>query len=200
MKLGLILECQNKGADQNVCEHLARMLVADIEIVTRAMDNKPNLIKDCGVVAAQLLKDGCDKVLIIWDLHPATHGSSNKPCVVEDCDQILKKLAEANVAGNVHLVCIEKMLEAWLLADGRALTNFFTTPTHVPERIKDEKTPDTIDDPKRKMMKHFRKNRRGEYNGSVHAEKIVRNIADFSRLRRSATFRRFVLRLTGQEL
>ena len=70
MKVGMIFECGPDGADKKVCEHLARMLQPDIEISSVTLDNKPNLLSGCGATAAQLLEDGCDRIIVIWDLHP----------------------------------------------------------------------------------------------------------------------------------
>lgn len=61
----MIFECGPAGADKKVCEHLARQLQLELEIMSVTLDNKPRLISDCGRAAAQLLRDGCDRVLII---------------------------------------------------------------------------------------------------------------------------------------
>lgn len=63
MKIGMIFECGPDGADKKVCEHLARMIEPDITISSVTLDNKPNLISECGIAAAQLLLDGCDRVI-----------------------------------------------------------------------------------------------------------------------------------------
>ena len=67
----MIFECGPAGADKKVCEYLARQLQPQLEIISVTLDNKPKLIHNCGRSAAQLLKAGCDRVLIIWDLYPA---------------------------------------------------------------------------------------------------------------------------------
>src|SRR5437016_5117087 len=70
MKVGLILEGNPKGPDQQVCELLARRIREDLFIETVTMGNKPSLISGCGDAAAGLLASGCERVLVIWDLYP----------------------------------------------------------------------------------------------------------------------------------
>lgn len=81
MKIGMIFECGPEGADKKVCEHFARQLEPELEIISITLDNKPKLISECGRAASQLLKDGCDRVLIIWDLYPAWREKKKKPVV-----------------------------------------------------------------------------------------------------------------------
>lgn len=70
MKVGLIFECGPAGADRAVCEHLARRLAPEIELSSITLDNKANPVRQSGQAAARLLADGCERVIIIWDLHP----------------------------------------------------------------------------------------------------------------------------------
>ena len=70
MKIGMIFECGPQEADKKVCERVARQIKPDIQITSVTLDNKPNLITNCGKVAAQLIKQGCDRILIVWDLYP----------------------------------------------------------------------------------------------------------------------------------
>jgi hypothetical protein len=67
MKIGFIFECGPGGADKQVCEYLARKLLSAVQCISRTLDNKANLLKDAGRVAAALLADGCERVLIVWD-------------------------------------------------------------------------------------------------------------------------------------
>ena len=43
MKVGLILECGPQGADKAVCEYLVKLLNPEIEVVSRTLDNKPDI-------------------------------------------------------------------------------------------------------------------------------------------------------------
>ncbi|MGK7873814.1 MAG: hypothetical protein AB4426_11040 [Xenococcaceae cyanobacterium] len=79
MKVGMIFECGPNGADKAVCEHLVRMLKPDIEISSVTLNNKPNLLSDCGDAAASLLGEGCDRIVIIWDLYPPWRERKQRP-------------------------------------------------------------------------------------------------------------------------
>lgn len=59
----------------------------------------------------------------------------------------MESLAQAGVTSSqVYLVCIEEELEAWLLADGRAISLVLSKPTH-PVKIKDTKNPERSKNP-----------------------------------------------------
>ena len=88
------------------------------------------------------------------------------------------------------LLCIREELEAWLLADGRALSTVLSTEAH-PVRVQNERHPDHVTCPKGRLKRIFKQNRRGTYNDLVHAIKIIRELQDLDHLRRSESFRRF---------
>ncbi len=199
MKVGMIFECGHEGADKKVCEYLAQKLVPDIEISSVTLDSKPKLLRDCGEKTTVLLEEGCEQVLIIWDLYPPWRSHKEKPCRKEDREKIFDSLQKAGVtSSNIHLVCIREELEAWLLADGRAVSTVLSNPTH-PVKIKDEKKPDLIKNPKGKLRKIFNEKTGKDYNDKVHAEKIVRALPNFKKIKRSFSFKRFVKKLTGDE-
>jgi hypothetical protein len=77
---------------------------------------------------------------------------------------------------NVFLVCIQEELEAWLLADHRAVTAML------------------------KPLKHPHPVSRISRVDYRHALLIAREIADFTKLRRSLSFQRFALEVAGREL
>lgn len=80
MKIGFIFECPRNGPDQQVIEFLAAKIAPDVEIVNRATNvNKPALIQQCGIQASLLLKQGCERVIIVWDLLPRWGDTSVKP-------------------------------------------------------------------------------------------------------------------------
>ena len=139
MKIGMIFECGAKGADWQVCEFLVRKLDPNIEIhqPPTTLNSKPKLIRDCGKSAKILLKQGCDRVIIIWDLYPAWRENKGKPCLKQDREKIYQSLKKAGVPkdkieDNIDLVCIQEELEAWLIADHRALKEFWKRrPIHI---------------------------------------------------------------------
>lgn len=198
MKVGMIFECGPKGADRTVCEHLAKRIRSDLEIKSETLDNKPNLIAECGTVAAQLLEDGCERVVIVWDLYPAWREKGAKPCRKEDREGIAASLTSAGLElDKVALVCIEEELEAWLLADNRAISIVLSRPTHKVD-IKRQRNPER-GNPKKRMTKLFNENAGQPYRDLKHAETIAKAIPDFQRLRRVDTFRRFALKVADVE-
>jgi Domain of unknown function (DUF4276) len=199
MKIGMIFECGPSGADKKVCEHLAKQLLPSIEIASVTLDNKPKMIAECGSVASTLLRQGCRRLLIIWDLYPAWREQGQSPCRAEDRALILDSLRSAGVRSHVHLVCIEEELEAWLLSDGRAISSVLSTMAH-PVRVADVRYAETVSNPKKRLNRIFSQNRRGTYNDIVHAEKIVKAMPDLSRIGRCTTFTRFAEKVTGAPL
>lgn len=201
MKVGMIFECGPDGADKKVCEHLVHMLNPDIEIAPSVtLGNKPNLLCECGIAAAQLLADGCDHIVIVWDLHPPWREKKQPPCRKEDRAAIIDSLTNAGVTSpHVYLVCIEEELEAWLLADGRAISAVLSRPTRL-VKVKDRKNPDGIQKPKTQLNKIFQENTGRPYVDRQHAKMIVEKLEDLNKLRRSVTFVRFAEKVAGVKL
>lgn len=201
MKVGLIFECGPMGADKQVCEHLAKQLCPEWTFVSRTMDNKLNLLEGAANVAKRLLKeDGCNKVLIIWDLRPAWPDKKDKPCRANERKILLKGLGDAGLQNNctVYLVCIEQELESWLLACEHAISTFLSTPAH-PYKAKAVKKPDREQQPKAIMNNHFQQAKGYRYEDRLHALKVLKaDEFDVKRLRRSVSFMRFETKLLTQ--
>ncbi len=197
MKIGMIFECGPQGADRKVCEYLAKQIKPDLEIESVTLDNKQKLIIDCGQAAAQLLTDGCHRVLIIWDLYPSWQ-REEAPCRKEDREAIERSL---NIAAadkeKVALVCIEEELEAWLLADHRAVSAVLSKP-HRKVNIKRQRSPERHN-PKKRMNRLFNENLGRPYIDRVYAEQIVKAMPDLNRLKKVETFRRFASQLVNFE-
>ena len=200
MKIGFILECGPQGAEVKVIPHLARSIDPTLTIVDPVpMDDKGKLKRDCGRWVKALLLSGCDRVLIVWDLLPDWGEYEGRGCRHEDKEQIAASLRNAGLRLNdnrVSLVCIEKMLEAWIIADERAVSAFLSSPEHdIP--VKRCKCPDRIRDPKAALISLFKKTgspvRR--YIDYEHAIRIARLMPDMNRLRRTDSFRRFEAKL-----
>ena len=198
MKVGMIFECGPDGADFQVCRHLARELQPDLEIAHVTLDNKPKLVAECGAAAAKLLAEGCKRIVIVWDLHPPWRSDRQKPCRKEDRGAILSSLARAGVrSSQVSLVCIEEELEAWLIADGRALSVVLSRKAH-PVKVQDIKDPEGTRKPKTHLIKVFQQNGHS-YVDRIHARLIVEALPDLTRIRRCATFVRFAVKVTGRK-
>jgi hypothetical protein len=197
MKVGMIFECGPAGADKAVCEMLAHRLKPDIRIASVTLDNKPKLLADCGQAAARLFQDGCARVIIVWDLYPPWREAGAKPCRREDRKAIARSLKKANVKSKpVYLICIEEELEAWLIADGRALSTVLSRPTH-PVRVNDVKKAEKTRNPKKRLTNAFREHSGHPYSDRTHAKQIIEAMPDLNRIKRCASFVRFAVKATG---
>lgn len=199
MKIGLIFECGPQGADKLVCEYLAGQLRPGVQLVSSTLDNKPNLLAEAGKVAAKLLADGCNCVLIVWDLRPAWPDKKNKPCRHDERQAVLQALSQAGIAVTqpVYLVCIEQELESWILADEQNISDFLSTGAYQHPAKKVSK-PDRVPNPKSVMLNHFKMARGSRYEDRIHAVKILsQNPLNLKKLRRSASFARFESKLTA---
>jgi len=198
IKVGFIFECGLKGADVMICEYLALQIRADISPVSRTLDNKENLLRDAGRVAAALFADGCERVLIVWDLRPAWPDKKHKPCRRGERLAVLEAVAKAGIADKpVFLVCVEQELESWLLADETKISAYLSTTAH-PYKAERVKNPDRVPNPKAVMLNHFRTARGWRYEDRTHAIKVMKAVdTDFKKLRRSPSFARFEDKLAG---
>lgn len=197
MTIGLIFECGPQGADKQVCEYLVAQLKPGARITSATLDNKENLLRDAGKVAARMLKDGCACVLVVWDLRPAWPDMKNNPCRHDERQALLLSLREAGLSAKapVYLVCVEQELESWLLACDHAIAAYLSTPAHA-FPVKRVKAPDAVQQPKAAMINHFRDARNWRYEDRVHAIRVLRAAAlDLKRLRRSVSFVRFESKL-----
>jgi hypothetical protein len=195
--IGMIFECGPQGADKQVCEYLAQHIRPGVQVRSKTLDNKDNLLRDAGSVAAQLLKDGCASVLVVWDLRPAWPDKKVMPCRHDERQTVLTQLAQAGLSAQapVHLICIEQELESWLLANERAIGAMLSTPAH-PYRARAIKAPDEVTQPKAAMHRHFKAARNWRYDGTVNAIQVLRAAAiDPQRMRRSTSFARFEAKL-----
>jgi hypothetical protein len=203
MKLGMILECGPDGPDVKVCRRLidgwlCPILRLEIEHAPPAtMVNKGELLRDCGRVARRFLDpagaDGCDQVLIVWDLHPGAGLAADRALILES-------LQNAGVPlDRVLLVCIERELETWLLADSRALTSLVRTLTGrqnvtVP-RVRD---PHRFADPKSHLDGLFREYSKRPYRDYEYAHRIIDELTDLRELVKICTFLRLAAKLSGR--
>lgn len=191
MKVGIICECGPEGAEVQVFPHLAQRIDAELQIECVTLDQKPKLIRECGKSAANLLAQGCQQVVIVWDLYPAWRERGNRPCRREDRLAIHQSLTAAKVnPSRVGLVCIRAELEAWLVADGRAVSAVLSTAAH-PVRVRHRRNPESIRNPKKQLGQVFQQKIGRQYSDRQHAIQIVRALPDLSRLEVIPAFARF---------
>jgi hypothetical protein len=195
-KVGFIFECGRGGPDYQVCAYFLGQLSPTIEIVPRFLDNKPRLLNECGSVASALFTaERCNRVVVTWDLEPAWGG---RACRHNDKERALASLTDAEVPlRNVLLMCVERELECWLMADTRALQTVigrFKHPHRVGQLINYRRPDQEIGRPKTVLISLFQRElgRGRKYIDRDHAILLARSIPDWSRVRRSNSFRRFV--------
>ncbi|MDE2748483.1 MAG: hypothetical protein OXI34_05940 [Chloroflexota bacterium] len=205
MKVGLILEGL---PDRKVIEYLAKRINPEIKVVSRTLGKKPDLIADCGEIAKLLLELGCDRVIIVWDLFPAEWENpvrtkqlsmkKTRPTCWQDRKRIKSELEKAAVDPcRVCLVCIDAMLETWLLTDIRAVNVVLSTKTHR-AKVKPSPKLERNQDPKTLMINVFRREGRGRksvYSDVDDAIRIAKAIPkdsrDLNRLRKLDSFVQF---------
>lgn len=191
LKIGIVCEGQPDGAEEKVLPRLIRLICprAIWDIVPSG--NRPSVLAKAPNEAKRLLEGGCTIVFVMWDVFPEwrDHGGT------ADCKDHLKILDDgmkaANMSGKpVIPVAVHEELEAWLLADGDALSAAMSTPAHK-VRVGHEKHPDGVDSPKATLRKLFETKKVGTYNESVHAGKIAAKLTSTKRLEQSQSFKRF---------
>lgn len=193
MTVGLILEGGPSGPDKIVFELLTQRLRPGSKVTSVTLGSKPNLIAQSGRVTATLFEQGCECVIIIWDLYPAwgMH-TSRKPCLKSDLEAIRSSLSSAAVASlQVHLVCIHKMLESWLLADEKAISACLSRLKKKTVTVPRTKRPEDPIKPKVVLSQIFEKYAGCEFQSHIHAELIIKEVEDFKRLQQCTSFAYF---------
>jgi hypothetical protein len=195
-RLGLVLECGREGADERVLRCLIARLSSDTEVRVAAMGDKAALFRD-GIQAADKLlsADKCDHVFVIWDLHPEWRQdiSSAKSCAFE-CAEMRKQLP-GKLADKITPICILRSLEAWILADERALSAYFSRPAHA-VKIPRVPSPDRDKDPKGRIFTMFKQQGR-RYTDRLDAVRVIQATQNTNRLRRIPSFARLSEKLVG---
>lgn len=203
-RVGILVECGPQGLETIVCRRLCTLLRKhtglSFEEDIVPMDTKRNLIQGCGEVTARLFASGHHRVVILWDERPAWPRVGERLCWHNDRQDILANLQRARVADRpVHLVCIEREFESWLLFDHSMLSSVLSTGEH-PVRVGRQGNPHRMANPKGTMSSLFKQHRGWRYVDVQHAAAFARCLQDLSHLRRCATFCRFAERVTGRPL
>jgi hypothetical protein len=205
MKVGFIVEGR---ADEQVLRYLVGVLRRDLDMWRDVHFRKPErtsgprgkgeILDEVGTMVSNLfVMDRCDWVFVVWDLIPcnAEHREDGEPSCKKERLHMLSKLREEDKP-RTQLVCITRELEAWLLADGSALTKVVGTTTHpLRHAIADERYPEKIENPKAKIRKHFG-NHHGGYDDMMHARKIIEKTS-LAKLARVPSFAHLKDKLEG---
>ncbi len=135
------------------------------------------------------MQQGCERVIIVWDLMPRWGDATKRPLCVHDVAAVHGALKKARMDDErVRLLCISAMLEALLIADERALNKLLSRPTRAAKCAR-KKNPDRLPDPKGELMGFYKEHGR-EYASLTDALKIVQALEDFNRLRKIPSFTR----------
>ena len=209
MTVGLIVEGL---PDIAVLEYFAERISPGIKIRSRALGHKAKLICSSGTATKAFLESDCKRVIIAWDLHPDSkrRAKQNKlgkryrrrkqhNCEI-DSEQIEESIRDAGAdISKVDLVCIDAMLETWLLADHRALQRYLLSRGTLREPVKKTDLTKLRRNHKPKdQLKDLieQKSRSGlRYDDVTDAIKIAREIPpefdDLKRLKRIESFAHF---------
>lgn len=203
MKVGIICEGRLGGEDAQLFEYFAKRIVPHAIVQTYPQGNKRQLIEEAGNVATTLFSTGCTRVLILWDIMPRFGRLGGE---LEDEQDIRASLDRAGINNNpcLFLIAIHKELEAWLLADGSALSAVLSRPSH-PVNISDNKKSDHETNPKKKLEKLFQQYNtplgpqpiQGGYQPKLAAIRIAEKIPNnFGQLGKLNSFKKFGRSLT----
>ncbi len=201
-RLGVIVECGRDGADHKVLANVIPRLRPDVALEFAFLGSKRALLTDGPTLAKGLLdpKAGrCERVVIVWDLVPCDlPDAKGKPCRRNEREAVRAALEKEGVAlDRVTLLCITHELEAWLLADGAALTGVLERPTHPIKRVKDDRALEDHPNPKKLLQKLFKEHRGRDYLDARHAGEIVSAVSNLAKLDAAPSFRRLRALLDG---
>ncbi len=200
IKVGLLVESSRIGLEAIVCRRVCDLLGSEIEVDIVPMDNKRRLLEECGTVAAALIADGCERVVILWDERPAWPSLNEALCWHRDRRHALAQLVAAEVQiKQAHLVCIEREFESWLMFDNQLLSRVLSRPTH-PVKFPRQKRPDRNKNPKGTLGSKVKELSSQTYVDVNFAPMFARELNSLNRLRRCTTFQRFIAKLTGTDL
>jgi hypothetical protein len=202
-RVGILVECGREGLEVHFCRRICHFLreqhgarIAE-EIVP--MDNKRRLLEEGATAAGALLDGGCDRVVILWDEEPSWPERREPLCWHREREHLLASLrAQGLNPAVVHLVCIARAFESWLMFDGTLLSRFLSRPAH-PIRVRPPANPHRLRNPKGVLMGIFRQHRQRYIDVAV-ARPLAATLDDLTRLRRCETFRRFAEKVMGAPL
>lgn len=201
IKLGILVECSRAGIESVMVSKICSLLAVDhnqsIDVDIVPMDSKKKLILDCATAIELLIAQGCSRVVVLWDERPAWPDKQTKLCWHNDRIDILARVTEAKLPiDKIHLVCIEREFESWLLHDYGMLTRAFSRTAHR-YPVKEQPRPDRLPNPKGRMGKLCKDAGWGKYNDMQWAPTFAKELTDLKKLRKCATFQRFESRLMG---
>jgi hypothetical protein len=188
MKVGFVFECQSQGSDEQVYTYIAKRLCENFEILPEnisSLGDKKTVLQESATDVRIMLDNGCEFVFIIWDRMPKWGGTGR---CQDHRTELSANLANENIdRTKIIMCCIDEMLESWMIADGRGVTNYFKAISHLSPVFPDHKSKTEQTAPKERLKKY-----NGRYNETVDNIGIVKLLPDFSRAERcNASFAEF---------
>ncbi len=158
------MECGRDGLEVHVCRRICQLFReqygAAIDETILPLDNKRRLLEESATVAGTLLREGCGRIVVLWDEEPAWPERHDPLCWHHERDHVLASVHRAGLdPGRIHLVCIERAFESWLLHDPDLLSRVLSRPAH-PVRARPPANPHRVRNAKGVMMKLFRQHGR----------------------------------------
>lgn len=191
MKVGFVFECQNQGPDELLYTQVAKDLCPVFEISQEnisPLGNKHAVINDSALDVAIMIENGCEYVFIIWDRMPKWKLGTGK--CGDDLATLTEKLKAAGIdISKIFMCCIDEMLESWLIADGRGVTNYFKNFDARSPEFPNHKKRSEQTSPKERIMQYNK--RYNEYKDNLGILNCLNK--DYSRAARwNDSFGRFV--------
>jgi len=191
MKVGFVFECQDQGPDELLYTQVAKDLCNNFEISQEnisPLGNKHAVINDSALDVQTMFENGCQYVFIIWDRMPKWQSGTGK--CADDIATLSAKLSTVGVdLSKVFMCCIDEMLESWLIADGRGVTNYFQKINPQNPKFDDRKTQSKQTAPKQQLESY-----NGRYNEYKDNFGILKGLnGDYSRAAKwNSSFGEFV--------
>lgn len=160
MKVGFVFECQAQGPDELLYTKVAKDLCNSFEISQEnisPLGSKRAVIYESTLDVQTLFANGCEFVFIVWDRMPKWGGAGR---CEEDRATLTANLTNVGInMAKIVMCCIDEMLESWLIADGRGVTNYFQRLNHQSPKFPDHKNKASQTAPKQRLESY-----NGRYN------------------------------------
>ena len=173
LKIGVIAEEKN---DVEVLYELTCKIINEREFSFKQFVGHGcgKLRRKCGAWAVNLLRRGCTHLVVVHDLD-----KRNESELRAELDSAIK---DTEFTRSLVLIPIEE-IEAWLLADAKALKNTFK----MRKQPKVPAKPETVADPKEHLADLVARHSKTKFLNTVHNKKIA-NAVGLSALKRCPSF------------